>query len=104
MGKKLVKNESDIQKKMPMPNEYDVLGIVDMNYGSARFLVICMDGKRRNSRVRGKMKKRNWVREQDIVLVSPWDFDDTKADIIFRYTRGQAEWLKQKGHLTLKDF
>jgi len=103
MGKKLVKNESDIQKKMPMPNKYDVLGIVDTNYGATRFLVICLDGKKRNCRVRGKMKKRNWVREGDVVLVSPWEFEqDTKADIIFRYTRGQAEWLRQKGYLTLE--
>jgi translation initiation factor 1A len=48
------------------------------------------------------MKKRNWVREGDIVLVSPWDFQtDQKGDIIFRYTQNQAYWLRDKGYLRI---
>ncbi len=44
MGKKLVKNESDIRKKMFIPNRYDILGVVDKNYGFTRMRVICQDG------------------------------------------------------------
>ncbi len=67
MGKKLVKNESDIRKKMFMPNRYDILGVVDKNYGFTWMRVICQDGRDRMCRIRGKMKKRKWVREGDIV-------------------------------------
>ena len=102
MGKKLVKNEGDIQKGIILPNEYDLLGIVDKNYGFTRMGVICQDGHKRMCRVRGKMKKRNWVREGDIVLVSPWDFQyEEKGDIIFRYTRSQVQWLRDKGYLKM---
>ena len=102
MGKKLVKNESDIRKKMFMPNRYDILGLVDKNYGFTRMRVLCQDGFNRMCRVRGKMKKRNWVREGDIVLISPWDFEyETKGDIIFRYTQNQANWLRNASLLKL---
>ena len=102
MGKKLVKSESDIRRRMLMPNKNDILGLVDKNFGYTRMRVICQDGHLRTCRVRGKMKKRNWVREGDVVLVSPWDFMwEQKGDIIFRYTANQAHWLREKGIFTL---
>ncbi len=83
-----------------MPNKFDMLGVVLKNYGQARMNVKCQDGETRVCRVRGKMKKRKWVREGDIVLVSPWEMQATeKGDIIFRYTQNQAEWLQRKGLL-----
>jgi len=102
MGKKLVKSESDIRRRMLMPNKNDILGLVDKNLGYTRMRVICQDGHPRLCRGRGKMKKRNWVREGDIVLISPWDFMwEQKGDIIFRYTANQAHWLRERGFLTL---
>jgi translation initiation factor 1A len=102
MGKKLVKNESDIRKRMLMPNRNDILGIVTKNLGSTRMNVSCQDGVKRMCRVRGKMKKRNWVREGDVVLISPWDFQyNEKGDIIFRYTKNQSFWLRDKGLLKI---
>ena len=102
MGKRLVKNESDIQRNFPMPDDYSCLGVVKKNLGSTRMFVKCEDGQQRLCRVRGKMKKRSWVREGDTVLVSPWDFNgDEKGDIIFRYTRGQTSWLRRNGMLRI---
>jgi translation initiation factor 1A len=102
LGKKLVKSESDIRKSMLMPNRNDILGIVDKNLGYTRMKVMCQDGFERLCRVRGKMKKRNWVREGDAVLVSPWDFQfEERGDIIFRYTQNQAQWLRDKGFLRI---
>jgi len=48
------------------------------------------------------MKRRVWIRQGDIVLVSPWDFQsDKRGDVIWRYRRNQAEWLRKKGYLTI---
>jgi translation initiation factor 1A len=102
MGKKLVKSESDIRKGMMLPSKHDILGIVTKNLGYTRFMVKCQDGNVRQARVRGKMKKRNWVREGDVVLVSPWEFDsERKGDIVFRYTQNQALWLREQGYLKI---
>jgi translation initiation factor 1A len=103
LGKKLVKNEVDIRKGMIYPNKNDILGIVVKNYGQTRMNIKCQDGETRVCRVRGKMKKRMWVREGDVVLVSPWDFQsEEKGDIIFRYTSNQAFLLRQRGYLSIE--
>lgn len=103
LGKKLVKNEVDIRKRMIYPNKNDILGIVIKNYGQTRMNIKCQDGETRVCRVRGKMKKRMWVREGDVVLVSPWDFQsEEKGDIIFRYTSNQAFLLRQRGYLSIE--
>ena len=101
MGKKKVVSETDFQS-MVLPATTDVLGVAVRMLGFDRILVKCQDGHERMCRIRGKIKRRVWIRENDIVLVSPWDFQsDSRGDIIWRYTRGQADWLRRKGHLTL---
>jgi translation initiation factor 1A len=68
--------------------------------GASRVTVRCMDGLTRMCRIRGKMKKRLWVREGDVVIVVPWDFQDEKGDVVWRYTGPQVSWLERKGYLT----
>ncbi len=99
MGKRKVKSEGDYNAiKLPAGN--DVMGIAKKMLGNDRVLVSCQDGKERLCRIRGKMKRRMWIRVGDIVLVSPWDFQsDKRGDIIWRYKRNQAEWLRKKGYL-----
>jgi translation initiation factor 1A len=98
MGKRKVKSESNLEN-MLLPSENDVLGTAIKLLGSDRVMVKCQDGKERLCRVRGKLKRRVWVREGDIVLVSPWDFQsDKRGDIFWRYRKNQAEWLKIKGY------
>ncbi len=104
LGKRLVKNEGDYRRRMALPNKYDLLGIVTKNLGQARMTVKCQDGYTRMVRVRGKMKKRRWVREGDVVLVSPWEFaNETRGDIVFRYTQNQAFWLRNNGYLRIDE-
>jgi len=99
LGKKKVKSEEEL-KKMMLPEGSDVLGVAEKMLGYERVLVRCQDGYNRLCRIRGKMKRRAWVRRGDIVLVSPWDFQfEKRGDIIWRYKRNQVGWLRAKGYL-----
>ena len=101
MGKKKVISEEELSE-MVLPVANDVLGVAIKMLGFDRVLVRCQDGHERLCRIRGKMKRRVWIREGDIVLVSPWDFQsDKRGDIIWRYKRSQAELLRRKGYLTI---
>jgi translation initiation factor 1A len=101
LGKRKVVSEEVIQD-IVLPGGSDVLGIATKLLGFDRLMVKCQDGHERLCRIRGKMKRRVWIREGDVVLVSPWDFQtDKRGDIIWRYTRGQAEWLRKKGYLNI---
>jgi translation initiation factor 1A len=85
---------------MKMPEECEVVGVVIQLLGFDRVKVKCADGKTRMCRIPGKMKKKIWLRVNDIVLVSPWDFQsDLKGDITWRYDRGNLRDLKAKGFL-----
>ncbi len=101
MGKKKVISEEELSE-LVLPSPNDVLGVAVKLLGFDRVLVKCQDGHERLCRIRGKMKRRVWIREGDVVLVSPWDFQsDKRGDVIWRYTHAQAEWLRKNGYLTI---
>jgi translation initiation factor 1A len=102
LGKKKVLSE-EVISDMVLPSANDVLGIAIKLLGFDRVLVKCQDGNERLCRIRGKMKRRVWIREGDVVLVSPWDFQsDKRGDVTWRYTRSQADMLRKNGYLTVR--
>ncbi len=99
MGKRKVISESEIERRLPN-NEYEVLGRAEKLLGYDRILVKCLDGLTRLCRIKGKMKRRAWIRVGDIVIVSPWDFQsDKRGDIVYRYRPNQLDWLRRNSVL-----
>ncbi len=84
---------------MPNKQNLEMFGLVIQLHGTNQIKVLCEDSVERVCRIPGKLKKRVWIREGDIVLVKLWDFQPIKADIIWRYLGTQAEHLKRKGYL-----
>ncbi len=98
MGKRKVLNESNL-KELVLPQQGELLGRVSKIQSGDHVMVKCTDGKIRLCRIRGKMKRRVWIREHDIVLVAPWDFDDDRADVLWRYIKAHEEWLAANNYL-----
>lgn len=99
MGKRKVLNEKAL-KEVVLPQEGEMFGRVVKHLGSELIQIKCTDGKIRIGRIRGKLKRRVWIRDNDVVLIAPWDFKaDQRGDILWRYTIGQVEWLQSQGHL-----
>lgn len=96
MGKRKVLSESEIDH-LVLPREDQFLGRVTQLLGYDRFRVKCSDGAERLCRVRGKMKRRTWIKDGDLVLVAPWDFQDSRGDILWRYRGNQIHLLREKG-------
>ena len=65
--------------------------------GNCRFTVMCFDGKERMATMCGGMRKRRFVNQNDIVLVSLRDWQDEKCDIIDNYDDNLTKKLKSKG-------
>ena len=87
-------------RKVKLPRENQVFGIVDQRLGASRMRVTCYDSKIRICRIPGRLKRKLWVREGDVVLVEKWELcGETKGDIIFKYRNSQVDWLKRKGYL-----
>jgi len=95
--KKFAKNREDVEKfniknliKSDEDQEYAYIINV---LGNCRFNVECSDNKNRLAHIRGKLKKRTWCNEGDIILISLRDFQDDKCDIIQKYTPEQIQIL-----------
>ncbi|MEF8777118.1 MAG: translation initiation factor eIF-1A [Haloarculaceae archaeon] len=92
-------SDGDGREDLRMPEDDEVFAVVEDMLGANRVEVRCMDGKRRTARIPGKMQKRIWIREGDVVLVEPWDWQDEKADITWRYEKGDADQLREEGEI-----
>jgi translation initiation factor 1A len=98
--KKNVVSDEDQIFRVRFPRDDEVLGILEQRLGASRNKVRCFDGRSRVCRIPGKLKRRLWVRDNDIVLVKPWEFGgEDKGDIIFKYRPIQVDVLKKKGLL-----
>ena len=87
--------------RVPLPNRKvnEMFAIADEILGGRRIRAVCEDGLSRISRIPGKMRRRQWVREGDLIVVQPWDFQDEKANVCMRYTKTQSLYLSRKGVL-----
>ena len=88
-----------IRVKMPNRRINEMFALADQILGGRRVSILCEDGETRLARIPGKMRRRQWVREGDLIIVWPWDFQDSKADVKHRYTKTQAMYLSRKGAL-----
>ena len=78
MGKRKVLNESEL-KDIQLPQQGELLGRVIKLLGSDQVLVKCTDEKVRRGRIRGTLKRRIWIRDNDVVIIAPWDFKQKTA-------------------------
>jgi len=92
--------EQPVFTRVKIPKNKEVLGVIEQRVGANRMIVKCLDGKERNCRIPGALRRGLWIRPGDTVIVKPWEFEsDKRGDVIFKYTATQVEWLKRKGFL-----
>jgi translation initiation factor 1A len=84
--------------RLPLPrrDRGEIFGVANQLLGAARIRVMCEDNVSRMGRITGKMKKKMWIREGDLLILRPWGFQEGKADILFRYSRTQANYLSRR--------
>ena len=103
---KSLKNKKNVQQPtenirvtLPYKPKGEMFAVAETFQGGSRLQLICEDGKRRMGRIPGKLRRRMWVRENDLLIVVPWSFQDGKADVKFRYTPTQTSNLKRNGKI-----
>jgi translation initiation factor 1A len=85
-----------IRVPLPRRNQGEIFAIADQLLGASKVRVMCQDNKSRLARIPGKLKKRTWIKEGDLVIVRPWSFQDEKSDVVYRYTHTQASYLSRR--------
>ncbi|MFW9827459.1 MAG: translation initiation factor eIF-1A [Candidatus Thorarchaeota archaeon] len=91
--------------KFPSRKLGEMFGRVVGVFGNDRMEVFCEDGKHRIGRIRGKIKKRVWIRIADLVIVNPWDWETEtdekmgKCEITWRYMKHEISWLERNNRI-----
>lgn len=67
--------------------------------GNGRLEAFCFDGIQRLCHIRGKLRKKVWINQGDFLLVSLRDFQDSKADVILKYSADEARTLRNMKEL-----
>ena len=97
-----MEHEQNSEEKIvraPLPRGREVIGIIEQRYGGNKMKVNCLDEKERTGRVPGRLKRHLWLRPGDVIIIEPWELDDTKGDILLKYKPAQVEWLRKNGYL-----
>ena len=93
------RNKDEKIQRVRVPEENECLGVVEQLLGYDRLKVRCMDGKTRICRIPGRMKKKVWINEGDLVLITPWDFQsESRGDIIYKYEKDEIRKLRELGY------
>ena len=91
--------DGNLRVTLPYKQKGEMFAVAETFQGGSRLQLICEDGERRMGRIPGKLRRRMWVRENDLLIVVPWSFQDSKADVKFRYTPTQTSNLKRRGKI-----
>ena len=84
--------------KMPYKPREEMFAVVREMSGGSRLKALCEDGKTRMIRIRGRLKKKMWARPLDYIIIKKWVVQaDRKADLIYRYTKSELNFLLRKG-------
>lgn len=89
-----------IRVRLPKKWNGEQFGRAEYMMGANHIRVLCGDGITRMGRIKGKIKKRAWIREGDFLIVAPWSFQDKKCDISYRYLPPQVAWLRRNRYIT----
>jgi translation initiation factor 1A len=66
--------------------------------GNCRATVVMFDNTniKRMAIIRGKLRKKVWINQGDIILISLRDYEEN-VDVIYKYTADEARALKSYG-------
>lgn len=92
------KNENEgLKRELVFREDGQEYAQVTKMLGNGRLEAMCFDGVKRLCHIRGKLRKKVWINQSDIILVGLRDYQDAKADVILKYSADEARNLKSYG-------
>lgn len=83
------KNENDdVKRELTLKELGQSYAQVTRILGNGHLEAFCFDnagGKKRLCHIRGKLRKKQWINQGDVILVGLRDYQDDKADVIMKY-------------------
>ena len=84
--------------ELKIPQDNEIVGVIVQAVGASKFKARCSDNFERICSIPGRLRRRFWIKENDLVLVKPWVVQSNeRGDIVWRYSIGDRDKLKAKG-------
>ncbi|EAL68275.1 hypothetical protein ACTFIW_003081 [Dictyostelium discoideum] len=93
------KNENEQKRELQFKEEGQEYAQVLRMLGNGRLEASCFDGEKRLCHISGRLRKKEWINNGDIILIQLRDYQNDKADVILRYNVDEARNLKTYGEL-----
>ncbi|RKO88667.1 hypothetical protein BDK51DRAFT_36229 [Blyttiomyces helicus] len=99
-NRKRGKNENEREKReLVFKEDGQEYASVSKMLGNGWVEVTCCEGTKRLAHIRGAFRKKVWITQGDLVLLGLRDYQDSKADVILKYSPDEARMLKSYGEL-----
>ena len=87
------------REEMPLPSDEvgTMLCVVQRNLGGGFLEVLCTDEMVYKAWIPGRMRRRVWMREGDVILFLPWGTRDMKGEVVYRYLGDEVRELVENG-------
>ncbi|GMM31058.1 Tif11 protein [Martiniozyma asiatica (nom. inval.)] len=93
------KNENYSKRELLYKEEDQEYAQITKMLGNGRVQCSCFDGEVRLGHIRGKLRKKVWMQQGDIILVALREFEDDRCDVVHKYNADEARALVQQGEL-----
>ncbi|MEM1742207.1 MAG: translation initiation factor aIF-1A [Desulfurococcaceae archaeon] len=105
MSKKKEKDrsESTVGSDIPLPGPGTVICGVVKHLGGDYLIANCTDGVNRKVRIPGRMRRKIWISEGDLILVGIWDFSPERGEVLYKYSKQETSKLLEN-NVVSKDF
>jgi translation initiation factor 1A len=88
----------EVIQELKIPQGNEIIGLVTKAVGASNFRVRCTDNLERMCSIPGRLRRRFWIKENDLVLVKPWVVQgNERGDIVWRYSISDKEKFRAMG-------
>ena len=94
-NKRKGKNVTTVTRELVTKKIGQEYGQVTKILGNCRLEIKFADGTIRLGHIKGKIGKRVWILKDDVVLVELRDYQDSKCDVVGKYTLHEVQALKK---------
>lgn len=90
------------ERKLRLPNkeEGEYFALVTVMPGTEYIKVMCEDGVERAARIPGKLRNRVFIKENDVIIIKKREYEENKAEVVWRFLPLQVQKLRERGLLT----
>jgi len=93
-------NQTEYKLRQPDKDNDEMFALVTVMTGAEYIKAMCEDGVERAVRIPGKLRNRVFIKENDVIIIKKREYEENKAEVVWRFLPLQVQKLRERGLLT----